>query len=100
MSNADDPGAIRRFWEELDSVVFLFGAGLSLGFIALYLLSPATVENAIAVANTAFLDYLNWAILLIVFLVVVFLLFLIVGPWGRSGSAMTAPSSASSRFSR
>lgn len=83
VSNADDPGAIGRFLEELDSVVFLFGAGLSLGFIAMYLLSPATVENAIAVANTVFLDYLNWAILGIVFLVVLFLLFLIVGPWGK-----------------
>lgn len=82
MSSADS-GAIGRFREELDVGVFLFGAGLSLGLIALYLLSPNTVENAIATANTVFLDYLNWAILVIVFLVVLFLLFLIVGPWGR-----------------
>ncbi|MEM4780604.1 MAG: BCCT family transporter [Halalkalicoccus sp.] len=83
MTEASDPGAIGRFLEELDAAVFLFGAGLSIGLIALYLLSPGTVENAIATANTVFLDYLNWAILVIVFLVVLFLLFLIVGPWGR-----------------
>ncbi|SIR81825.1 BCCT family transporter [Natronorubrum thiooxidans] len=83
MADSDDLGAVGRFREELDPIVFLFGAGLSVGIIALYFLSPATVENAIGVANEAMLQYLNWALLLIVFLIVLFLLFLIVGPWGK-----------------
>ena len=81
--DAAPDGAIGRFTEELDPIVFIFGAGLSLGFIALFLISPGIVEDGIAVANTLFLEYINWAILLIVFLVVLFLVFLIVGPWGK-----------------
>ncbi|WP_049972297.1 BCCT family transporter [Haladaptatus cibarius] len=83
MSNADEPGAIGRFREELDPFVFLFGAGLTVGIIALYFISPSTVQNGIDAANGVMNQYLNWALLLIVFLVVIFLLFLIVGPWGN-----------------
>ncbi|QLG60521.1 BCCT family transporter [Halorarum salinum] len=77
-----EPGAVARFREELDPVVFVFGAGLTVGLILLYFLSPGTVERWIGIANDAMLGYLNWALLLIVFLIVLFLLFLIVGPWG------------------
>ncbi|MXV63349.1 BCCT family transporter [Natronorubrum sp. JWXQ-INN-674] len=83
MADSDDLGAVGRFREEIDPIVFLFGAGLSVGVIALYFLSPSTVEHAIGVANESMLEYLNWALLLIVFLVVLFLLFLILGPWGK-----------------
>ncbi|ELY42054.1 BCCT family transporter [Natronorubrum sulfidifaciens] len=83
MADSDDLGAVGRFREELDPIVFLFGAGLSVGIIALYFISPTTVENAIGVANESMLQYLNWALLLIVFLIVLFLLFLIIGPWGK-----------------
>ena len=81
MSN--DPGAFGRFREELDVVVFLFGAGLTVGVIATFFASPGTVEAAIAYLNTGMNQYLNWALLVIVFLIVLFLLFLIVGPWGK-----------------
>ncbi|ELY43975.1 BCCT family transporter [Natronorubrum bangense] len=83
MADSDDLSAVGRFREELDPIVFLFGAGLSVGIIALYFISPTTVENAIGVANESMLEYLNWALLLIVFLIVLFLLFLIIGPWGK-----------------
>ncbi|WP_336362128.1 BCCT family transporter [Halalkalicoccus salilacus] len=83
MSNADDLGAIGRFREEIDPIVFLFGAGLTVGVIALYFISPSTVENGIAYLNQGMLQYLNWALLVIVFLVVLFLIFLILGPWGK-----------------
>ncbi|GAB3039943.1 BCCT family transporter [Natronobiforma cellulositropha] len=83
MASEDEPGAFGRFRNELDPVVFLFGAGLTIGVIATFFLSPATVEGAIAFLNEAMLEYLNWALLVIVFLIVVFLLFLIVGPWGK-----------------
>ncbi|WP_458188127.1 BCCT family transporter [Haladaptatus sp. NG-WS-4] len=83
MSNSDGPGAVGRFREELDPLVFLFGAGLTVGLIALYFISPSTVKDGLNMANGAMNQYLNWALLLIVFLVVVFLLYLIVGPWGK-----------------
>ncbi len=83
MADSGDAGAVGRFTEELDWVVFGFGAGLTLTFIVAYLLAPGAVGEALEVANTVFLEYINWAILLIVFLVVLFLLFLIVGPWGK-----------------
>ena len=76
-------GAFGRFREELDPVVFLFGAGLTLGLILLYFLDSARVETAIETADAFMLDYFNWALLVIVFLVVTFLVFLILGPWGR-----------------
>jgi glycine betaine transporter len=82
VSNAD-PGAFGRFREELDVVVFLFGAGLTVGVIATFFVSPSTVEAAIAYLNTGMNRYLNWTLLVIVFLIVLFLLFLIVGPWGK-----------------
>jgi glycine betaine transporter len=71
------------FFEELDPIVFVFGALLTLGVIGTFFVSPGTVESAIGTLNTVFLEYLNWALLVIVFLIVLFLLFLIVGPWGK-----------------
>jgi glycine betaine transporter len=79
----DDLGPVGRFREEIDPVVFLFGAGLTVGIIATFFASPGTVESTIAYLNGAMLQYLNWALLVIVFLIVLFLLFLIVGPWGK-----------------
>ncbi|MWV64779.1 BCCT family transporter [Halorubrum sp. JWXQ-INN 858] len=76
-------GPIGRFREELDPAVFLFGAGLTLGLILLYFVDPGTVEDGIGMLNGFMLDYFNWALLVIVFLIVTFLVFLILGPWGR-----------------
>ena len=75
--------AIGRFREELDPIVFLFGAGLSVGVILLYFFTPDLVEAGIDFAEGIALDTFNWALLIIVFLVVTFLVFLILGPWGR-----------------
>ena len=82
MASADD-GAIETFREELDPVVFLFGAGLTVGVIALYFFNPTFVEDGIGTLNGWMTGYLNWALLGIVFLVVLFLFYLIVGPWGN-----------------
>ena len=78
-----DLGAVGRFREELDPIVFVFGALITLAVIVTFFVSQPTVEGTIAFLNTVFLGYLNWALLLIVFLVVLFLLFLIIGPWGK-----------------
>ncbi|RAW44273.1 BCCT family transporter [Halorubrum sp. 48-1-W] len=83
MSDAEGgESAVATFREEIDPVVFAFGALLTLGVIVAFFLSPSTVENTISSLNTQLLGAFNWAMLLIVFLIVLFLLFLIVGPWG------------------
>jgi glycine betaine transporter len=76
-------GAFTRFRSEIDPIVFLFGAGITVGVIATFFISPSTVENTIALLNASMVGYLNWALLVIVFLIVLFLLFLILGPWGK-----------------
>ncbi|MFC6614063.1 BCCT family transporter [Halopenitus salinus] len=84
MSDAGDgTSAVERFREELDPIVFLFGAGLTLGLILLYFIDPGLVQRGITLGETVMYTYLNWALLVIVFLVVVFLVYLILGPWGR-----------------
>ncbi|WP_455447766.1 BCCT family transporter [Natrinema thermotolerans] len=82
MSDADQ-GMVDEFLEEIDTTVFLFGALLTVGVIAAFFISPSTVENGISTLNDQMLGAFNWALLLIVFLIVVFLLFLIIGPWGK-----------------
>ncbi len=82
MSDAEK-GTVEQFREEIDPTVFLFGALLTVGVIVAFFISPSTVENGISSLNNQMLGAFNWALLLIVFLIVVFLLFLIVGPWGR-----------------
>ncbi|MFP9192808.1 BCCT family transporter [Natronosalvus vescus] len=91
MADGGDLGAVGRFREEIDPIVFIFGTLLTVGVIAMFFFSRSTLAWAIGdpetaqegVLNTFFLEYLNWALLVIVFLVVVFLLFLILGPWGK-----------------
>ena len=64
-------------------MVFFVGAGLSLGFAVLFAFRPETAANLIWGAEETVRTAINWAILLIVFSIVVFLFFLIVGPWGK-----------------
>ncbi|MUW15473.1 BCCT family transporter [Halorubrum sp. CBA1125] len=73
---------VEEFFDEIDPVVFAFGALLTLGVIGAFFVSPSTVESGISSLNSQLLGAFNWAMLLIVFLIVLFLLFLIVGPWG------------------
>ncbi|GAA0506546.1 choline/carnitine/betaine transport [Halorubrum aquaticum] len=73
---------ITRFREEIDPVVFAFGALITLGVIVAFFISPSAVEDGISSLNDQLLGAFNWAMMLIVFLIVLFLLFLIVGPWG------------------
>lgn len=79
----DEMSHFDRFRQEIDPVVFVIGAGLTLGFILLFFVNPQLVNDGIGLLNGVMLGYLNWALLVIVFLVVLFLLYLIVGPWGR-----------------
>jgi len=80
--SGSDSGMLAEFREEIDPIVFAFGALITVGVIAAFFISPAAVESGISSLNNQLLGGFNWALLLIVFLIVLFLLFLIVGPWG------------------
>jgi len=97
-----DPGSsmIDEFREEIDPIVFAFGALLTVGVIAAFFISPSAVENGISSLNNQLLGAFNWAMMLIVFLIVLFLLFLIVGPWGGIKFGDEPPSTVFSPFSR
>lgn len=80
--SGSDSGVFDEFRDEIDPIVFAFGALLTVGVIAAFFISPSAVESGISSLNDQLLGAFNWALLLIVFLIVLFLLFLIVGPWG------------------
>ena len=81
--SAENDTAVDRFLEELDVVVFALGALLTVGVIAMFFLARGTLDAGIDALNTLFLEYLSWALLVIVFAIVLFLFFLIIGPWGK-----------------
>ncbi|WP_254761767.1 BCCT family transporter [Natrinema marinum] len=82
MSSADQ-GMVDEFLEEIDPIVFAFGALLTVGVIGMFFVNRSLVRGTISTLNTVMLEYLNWALLAIVFLIVLFLLFLIFSPWGK-----------------
>ncbi len=81
--SADEQGMVERFFDELDPVVFAFGALLTVGVIVAFFVDRSFVAGGIDTVHDEMLSYFSWALLVIVFLVVLFLLFLIVGPWGK-----------------
>ncbi|ELY91735.1 BCCT transporter [Natrialba hulunbeirensis JCM 10989] len=81
--SGSEGSAIERFVNELDTVVFAFGALLTVSVIVAFFVNREAVAQAIDLVEGEMLSYMSWALLVIVFLIVVFLLFLIVGPWGK-----------------
>jgi len=91
VSSETDQGMVEQFFDELDPVVFVFGALLTVGVIAAFFVDRTAVASGIETVHDEMLSYLSWALLVIVFLIVVFLLFLIVGPWGKIKLGDTDP---------
>ncbi|MXV61235.1 BCCT family transporter [Natronorubrum sp. JWXQ-INN-674] len=81
--SGNEKGAVGRFFDEIDPVIFAFGALLSVGVIVAFFVDQDFVASGIDTVHGEMLSYMSWALLVIVFLIVVFLLFLIVGPWGK-----------------
>jgi glycine betaine transporter len=81
--SGSEQGVIAEFREEIDPIVFAFGALLTAGVIVAFFVNETLVTETIGTVYNWVVTYLNWALLVIVFLIVLFLLFLIVGPWGR-----------------
>ncbi|WP_435077871.1 BCCT family transporter [Halococcus sp. AFM35] len=76
-------GPIEEFRDEVDPIVFTFGAGLALLFIALFLLVPDTFVSAVSGLQAFVLSNFNWGYLIVMLFFLLFLGFLIVGPWGN-----------------
>ena len=80
--SGSEQGVIEEFRSEIDPIVFAFGALLTAGVIVAFFINETLVTETIGTAYNWVVTYLNWALLVIVFMIVLFLLFLIVGPWG------------------
>ncbi|WP_191219390.1 BCCT family transporter [Natrialba magadii] len=81
--SGSEGSAVERFVNELDTVVFAFGALLTVSVIVAFFVNRSAVETTIDTVHGEMLSYMSWALLVIVFLIVIFLLFLIVEPWGK-----------------
>lgn len=83
MSESDVRGVVREFLEEIEPIVFAFGAGITLLFVAVFAADPNAASRLVNGATQFILGHFNWAFLLVMLGFVGFLTFLIFGPWGR-----------------
>ena len=80
--SGDPDGAFAEFRDEIEPTVFAFGAGITLLFVAVFAVRPETAANLVSGANKFVLAHFNWAFLVVMLFFVLFLVFLIFGPWG------------------
>jgi choline/carnitine/betaine transport len=81
MSGRD--GAIGRFVDEIEPTIFAAGAGITLLFVAAFALSPDAAYSIVDGIRVWILAQFNWFFLVVMLLFVLFLGFVIFGPWGR-----------------
>lgn len=91
MSSSDERGIVEEFLDEIEPVVFTFGAGITLLFVVVFAVSPEAAADVVDGATQFVLGHFNWAFLLVMLGFVGFLLFLILGPWGRLTLGDSAP---------
>jgi choline/carnitine/betaine transport len=80
---SDGESSLAEFREEIEPTIFGFGAGVTLLFVALFALRPEAAATVVSGVNSFFLARFNWAFLIVMLVLVGFLAFLIVGPWGE-----------------
>ncbi len=83
MSNSDDQGAIAEFREEIEPTIFGAGAAVTLVFVAAFVLNPADSYEFVEGIRYWILERFNWFFLIVMLAFVLFLVFLIFGPWGK-----------------
>ncbi len=83
MNSSDDQGVVAEFLDEIEPTVFAFGTGITLVFVVLFALSPNTARDVVYGVQEVMLEHFNWAFLIIMLGFVLFLVFLIVSPWGN-----------------
>ncbi len=81
MSSAD--GAVGRFLDEIEPVVFAFGAAITLLFVGAFSLNPEASYEFVLGIRRWILATFNWFFLLAMLGFVLFLGFVIFGPWGN-----------------
>ncbi|WP_129113483.1 BCCT family transporter [Halegenticoccus tardaugens] len=83
MSERDADGPLRAFLDELDFAVFSPGFLVTVIVVAAFLVRPDAAFERMESANTFLWKSLGWAYLVSMFSLVVFVLYLIFGPWGN-----------------
>ncbi|WP_129113467.1 BCCT family transporter [Halegenticoccus tardaugens] len=83
MSLSDGDGFVGEFFEEIEPAVFGFGAGITLLFVTVFALDPGAAADTVYGLQDFMLNYFNWAFLIVMLGFVLFLGYLIVGPWGN-----------------
>ncbi|WP_254546675.1 BCCT family transporter [Halomarina pelagica] len=83
MSLSDGDGPVAEFVDEIEPTVFGFGAAITLLFVAAFALSPDTAYRLVDGLRVWILAQFNWFFLVVMLGFVLFLGFLIFGPWGN-----------------
>ncbi|MFC6722949.1 BCCT family transporter [Halobium palmae] len=83
MSKRDKQAAVQRFIKELDTMTFGIGMGVTALAVVAFVLWPDAASALTSNINEFLWSKFSWAYLLIMFSAVVFVLFLIFGPWGK-----------------
>ncbi|WP_458209287.1 BCCT family transporter [Haladaptatus sp. NG-SE-30] len=83
MSSPNEKGAFAEFFDEIEPTIFAFGAGITLLFVAAFGVSPDAAYNTVDGVRVWILAHFNWFFLLVMLGFVLFLGFLIFGPWGK-----------------
>jgi glycine betaine transporter len=76
------PDKLRRFNDELDYAIFGIGVTVTALAVIGFVLQPEAASATMWSINTFLWTEFSWAYLLVMFCSVVFVLFLIFGPWG------------------
>ncbi|WP_435194137.1 BCCT family transporter [Natronomonas sp. EA1] len=82
MSNAES-GPIQEFLDEVEPTIFGFGAAITLIFVIAFSLRPDASLEIVNGIRLWILSTFNWFFLLVMLGFVLFLGFVIFGPWGR-----------------
>ncbi|MCO8245685.1 MULTISPECIES: BCCT family transporter [unclassified Haladaptatus] len=83
MSQSDEQGAVSEFLDEIEPTIFVFGAVLTLIFVVAFVLNPSGSYDYVLGIKNWIQQYFNWFFLLVMLAFVLFLAFLIFGPWGK-----------------
>jgi len=76
-------GAVGEFLDEIEPTIFAFGAGITLLFVAAFAVSPDAAYSVVNGIQGWILGQFNWFFLIVMLGFVLFLGFLIFGPWGK-----------------
>ncbi|WP_266080947.1 BCCT family transporter [Haladaptatus caseinilyticus] len=83
MSQSDETDAFTKFFDEIEPTIFGFGAGITLLFVAIFAYDPNTAANIVYSIQDFMLAHFSWAFLIGMLGFVLFLGYLIFGPWGK-----------------